>query len=316
MASRSDPCGPQGAVTVRSLLEELSRTFLFALLVSATACQPALPAGSSARTLSFAGTRHSYVLHRPTSKSPDPALVVVLHGINGSGAGIQRRTRGTFDKLANRDGFIVAYPDAQNGVWNAGHTYEKSDTDDVQYLSALIDTLSSEFHIDPKRIFVTGFSNGASMTYRIACERPDRIAAIAPVGGGLAEKLMRGCAAASNRPVPLLLIHGTADQINRFDDGELEGNVQYWIRRNGCSLTATRTWLTDTIKDGTRTRVEAFDGCAHGADVLMYAVEGGGHHWPGGDEPPRRDNGREIRDFDAGIVIWDFFNKHPMPATE
>jgi polyhydroxybutyrate depolymerase len=116
--------------------------------------------------------------------------------------------------------------------------------------------------------------------------------------------------------MPLLLIHGTADEINSFDDGELEGNLQYWIRRNGCALSATRTWLPDTTKDGTRTRADSFGGCARGADVVMYAVEGGGHHWPGGDEKLSARNGREIRDFDAAIVIWEFFNKHPMPATE
>ena len=114
--------------------------------------------------------------------------------------------------------------------------------------------------------------------------RPDKIAALAPVGGGLAERLMRDCAAAATRPMPLLLIHGTADEINPFDDGELEGNLQYWIRRNGCALSATRTWLPDNAQDDTRTRVETFGGCAQGADVVLYAVEGGGHHWPGGNE--------------------------------
>ncbi len=77
----------------------------------------------------------------------------------------------------------------------------ETDADDVRFLSALIDALSAEFHIDPSRIFVTGFANGAAMTYRLACERPGKIAAIAPVGGGLAERLMRDRAAAATRPM-------------------------------------------------------------------------------------------------------------------
>jgi len=294
----------------------VTKALLLALTLSAVSCGPRLPAGSTSRTISFAGARYSYILHTPKIISANPALLLVLHGLKGDGAGIQRRTRGVFEQLANRDGFIVAYPDAQRDAWNSGHRYAKSDADDVKFLSALIDALSAEFHIDPNRIFVTGFSNGASMTYRLACERPDKIAAIAPVGGGLAERLMRDCAAAATRPMPLLLIHGTADEISSFDDGELEGNLQYWIRRNGCALSPMRTWLPDTMKDGTRTRVDSFGACARGADVVMYAVEGGGHHWPGGDEKLTARNGREIRDFDAAIVIWEFFNKHPMPATE
>jgi polyhydroxybutyrate depolymerase len=122
---------------------------------------------------------------------------------------------------------------------------------------------------------VTGFSNGASMTYRLACERPDRIAAIAPVSGGLAEALMPACAERSGRPIPLALFHGTADPEVRFDSGELEGNLAYWIRRNGCAPNGTSTYLPDADPgDGTRTRVERHGGCRAGADVILYAIEG------------------------------------------
>jgi polyhydroxybutyrate depolymerase len=131
------------------------------------------------------------------------------------------------------------------------------------------------------------------------------------VGGGLAERLMRPCAAASRHPIPLLVMHGTADDVNRFDDGELEGNVQYWIRRNGCAQTPVVTRLPDVDpNDGTRTRAESYENCQDGANVTLYAIEGCGHHWPGGDEPLRLGNGRECRDFDAGVHIWTFFKAH------
>ena len=179
---------------------------------------------------------------------------------------------------------------------------------------ALIDTLSAEFDVDPKRVYVTGLSKGAAMTYRLACERPNQITAIAPVAGGLAERLMRSCAEASRRPIPLLVMHGTADPIVPFDSGELEGNVQYWIRRNGCMLTPVVTRLPDVDPtDGARTRVESYGNCKDGADVALYAIEGGGHHWPGGDQPLRPGMGNFSRDFDAGVVIWNFFKQHPMP---
>lgn len=288
---------------------------MFALVAAAAIyyAMTRVPSGASVRTFSFAGISRSYVVYAPPKRSK-PALVLVLHGWKGSGVGMERRTNRTFDKLADRDGFVVVYPNALGGQWNAGHPWEADDKDDVGFLSALIVKLTAEFDVDPKRVYATGLSNGASMAFRLACERPNTIAALAPVAGGLAERLMQNCADTSQRPIALITMHGTADPISPFDDGELEGNLAYWVRRNGCALTPTVTRLPDADPgDGTRTRVETYGGCKGGADVLLYAIEGCGHHWPGGDASWRWSNGRECRDFDAGFVIWDFFKRHPAP---
>jgi polyhydroxybutyrate depolymerase len=294
----------------------LRRIVIAVLAVAAVALYltTRLPSGASARTFAFAGTSRSYVVYTPKFKPTKPALVLVLHGFRGDGASFERRTNRTFDRIADREGFIVVYPDALGGQWNAGHPWETVTNDDVGFLSALIETLVAEFAVDPKRIYVTGFSNGASMSYRLACERQDRIAAVAPVAGGLAVRLMPNCAATAHRPIPLITMHGTADPISPFNDGELEGNLAYWVGRNGCTMPATISRLPDAdTSDGTRTRVETYRPCKDRADVVLYALEGGGHHWPGGDEPWRYDRGNETRDFDAGIVIWDFFKNHPIP---
>ncbi len=269
-----------------------------------------LPEGAIRRALVHDGNERSYVIFLPEQRAPRPPLVLALHGKGGSGASFERRTRGTFDRLANRDGAIVAYPDALHGQWNAGHRWEQDRSDDLGFLTALIDELSAEFGVDRARVYVTGLSNGASMAYRLACERPERIAAVAPVAGGLAQEIMPRCPAGKTRPVPLLLIHGTADPHSGFDDGELEGNLWQWTERNGCHRPPQATYLRDADpSDGTRTRIESYPGCK--AEVVLYAVEGGGHHWPGGNEPWRGGNGPEIRDFDASAAIWSFFGRHP-----
>lgn len=279
----------------------------------ASACRQAPTDAATPHAFNHQGLSRSYRVYAPRTPISRPALVLVLHGWQGSSAEIERRTRFRFDRLADRDGFVVAYPDALGGQWHSGHAGETATSDDVGFLSALIDALTTTYRVDPKRIYITGFSNGASMTYRLACERPGRIAAIAPVSGGLAESLMRDCAARSQRPIPLMLIHGTADPVVRFDSGELEGNLAYWIRRNGCALRPGVTHLPDADpRDGTRTRIEHYSGCKEDADVTLYAVEGGGHHWPGGDEPFRlEDRGATARDFDAADAIWSFLNAHP-----
>jgi len=288
---------------------------VIALIALATLAACQRPTDTAAwHSFSHGGTSRAYGLYAPKVRPPKPALLLVLHGWKGSGAEIERRTRFRFDRLADRDGFVVAYPDALDGQWRSGHRGETTTSqDDVGFLSALIDTLSRQYGVDPRRIYVTGFSNGASMTYRLACERSDRIAAIAPVSGGLAVELMRSCAAASRRPVPLLLIHGTADTVVPFDSGELEGNLALWVRRNGCATAPTTAYLPDTDPgDGTRTRIDRYPDCKDSADVMLYAVQGGGHHWPGGDEPLRLESrGPTPRDFDGAEVIWSFLKAHP-----
>jgi polyhydroxybutyrate depolymerase len=274
------------------------------------ATQPALSRGFKS-----GGKLRSYLLYVPKSVAPSPALVLVLHGRNGNGAGIRRRTRASFDKLADGEGFLVAYPESLHGAWNTGHQYVRSTADDVGFLAALIDQLIAEYKVDPQRVYVTGFSNGAGMAYWLACARSDKIAALAPVSGGLAKIQMQPCAESSKRPIPLLVIHGTADPINPFGDGELEGNVEYWIRRNGCTLTPQTTYLPQQNPAGSRTHIVSYGGCAGGADVKLYALEGCGHHWPGGDEPLRFGNaGPMCETFDGAEVIWKFFTSTPTRA--
>lgn len=288
----------------------------FAASAMSTSCHPLArtPGTAADRAFTYDGISRSYRVYAPAARRSRLGLVLVLHGWGGSGAEIERRTNYRFDRLADRDGFVVAYPDAVAGQWHSGHPGETATSDDVGFLSALIDALANAYGVDPKREYATGFSNGASMTYRLACERPDKIAAIAPVSGGLAERLMRRCAQLSHRPVPLALIHGTADPVVPFASGELEGNLAYWVRRNGCATTSTAAYLPDADPgDGTRTRVERYAGCKDEADVILYAIEGGGHHWPGGDEPFRLEpRGNIPRDFDGADVIWNFLKTHPL----
>src|SRR4030042_58972 len=145
------------------------------------------------RTIMVNGLERTYRIHIPPDlpEGSTPALLFVLHGGGGTGEGMERTlTRGVFNILADQQNFLVVYPDGVEKNWNDGRKNvsdpaHQQNIDDVGYFTILIENLSDEFSIDPHRIFTTGISNGAMMSYRLACEIPEKIAAIAPVAGAL-----------------------------------------------------------------------------------------------------------------------------------
>jgi polyhydroxybutyrate depolymerase len=284
-----------------------------ALTVSATA---ALPAQSS---IDVAGVRRSYFLHLPPSHQPGRPLplLLVFHGTGGDAAGMARHTGLT--EAATARGYAVVYPEGVNRRWNDGRGY-RATQDDVGFVRFLLDSLRSSLAIDPKRIYATGISNGAGLAFRLACELPGTIAAIAPVAGGMAAMLEERCVAAA--PVSLLMFQGTRDPLMPYEGGDLtlgRGRVLpapdaavLFARVNGCGGPVAVTAEPDTATDGTRVRRSTFTGCRAGREVVLFTIEGGGHTWPGGP-PVGRAVGRVTRDLDATRAMLDFFERHPQP---
>jgi polyhydroxybutyrate depolymerase len=179
--------------------------------------------------------------------------------------------------------------------------------DDLDFLSTLIDSLVAELGIDRKRVFAAGFSNGASMVYRLACERPALVAAVAPISGGMGPSVARACAQ-NTAPVAIIGMHGTADPTVALDASIRDG-IAMWARRDRCAADPLSSRLRDADPtDGTETRVDVYDQCAAGTQVAFFTIEGGGHAWPGGEA--RLTGGTTARDFDAAELIWTFFHKH------
>ncbi|MHC4505948.1 MAG: CE1 family esterase, partial [Planctomycetota bacterium] len=143
-------------------------------------------------SLTHDGLERKYSLHAPDARAGDEPrpLVIALHGGRANGRQMMRLTRRGFNKLAERDGFLVAYPDGHTMHWTDGSDPEEvfegdEDSDDVGFLAALIDKLARESSVDPKRVYVTGISNGALMAIRFAMERAEKVAAIASVAGAM-----------------------------------------------------------------------------------------------------------------------------------
>ncbi len=274
------------------------------------------------RSLQFNGTERTYRLYVPTSHSNTESLplVVVLHGGYGDGEKIAKLTR--FDQIAQREGFVVVYPDALNKHWNDGRGQNES-VDDVGFLKNLIETLLGEFSLDRSKVYVTGASNGGMMTLRLACEITPALAAVAPVIASMPEPLAGKCCPTAS--LPILIINGENDPLVPWNGGDVRiqrrklgrvistpETVAFWVKNNGCLSKPVITYLPDrNPKDGSRVRVEKYSGPSVESEVLLYAVEGGGHTWPGGVQyMPEWLIGKTNRDFSASEEIWNFFKRH------
>lgn len=266
---------------------------------------PAAKTGTLDRTLSSGGVTRHYLLHVPTSyqQNNSVALIINFHGFNSNSK--QEENLTGMSAKADREGFIVVYPDGINSTWFAGPG--KDGQQDQQFIRDLIASLESQYSIDPKRIYATGISNGGGMTNRLGCDMADLVAAIAPDSG--AYNFWQDCK--PSRPVPVLAFHGLDDNIVPYDGGTpklmeppIEEWAASWATINGCSSTPSITTPVDSVT------VRTWSGCENSADVILYTLANHGHSWPGSPVMPKSITSQAVN---ATDLMWDFFKTHPMP---
>lgn len=259
-------------------------------------------------------TARPYEVFAPSSydeATPMP-LVVLLHGFGASGD-IQEAYF-QFQPLAEERGFLYVHPDGtlnQIGrqFWNATDACcgFQTEVDDSAYLLALIEQVQADYNVDPKRIYLAGHSNGGFMSYRMACDHADKIAAIASLAGATFADV-EDCD--PSEPVSVLQIHGTADETIPYLGGNILGNdhpsaqttVDTWAGYNECAATTVDTPAAldmDANLVGAETSTEVFEDCPTGIDVELWTIDGGAHI-------PAR-----TADMATGII--DFFFDHPKP---
>lgn len=282
--------------------------------------------GDHTRTLQVDGHERTYLVHVPPKYDPRTPMPVVLafHG-GGANAGNMVVFSGLNEK-ADQAGFIVAYPEGSGRserllTFNAGNCCGYAAThaiDDVAFTRHVLDDLGGVANIDRRRVFATGMSNGAMMTYRLASELSDRIAAIAPVSGPMGTKECH-----PRRAVAVMHFHGDADEFAPFQGGRGRGisgtdfysvqhSIDAWVEANGCRKTPVTTQLPDREDDGTTVKQLRYDSGAGGTEVVLVIISGGGHTWPG-REPRMRSLGTSTRDISANDMMWEFFQRHPLP---
>ncbi|WP_372517071.1 extracellular catalytic domain type 1 short-chain-length polyhydroxyalkanoate depolymerase [Mycolicibacterium frederiksbergense] len=279
---------------------------------------PAWAAPVPSAQLDFGGMMRTYRLHLPAG-GPPSGLVVNLHAAGATGADQAALTH--YDAVADAHGFAVVYPDGIDYSWADGRGASMPDrqgVDDVGFISALVDRIVAENGIPRGRVYATGLSAGGFMANRLACERADLFAAIAPVSGTLGTNV--GCN--PSRPVSVLATYGTADPVVPFDGGPMIGRggpstvvsalalVERWRQIDGCP-NAPSDEVLSAAGDGTQTHRIASDRCAAGTAVVFMRVDGGGHTWPGAPGIlPVQTVGAPSRAFDASDASAQFFASH------
>jgi polyhydroxybutyrate depolymerase len=321
----------------------LKTTFkIFALLIVAFAAflawalpgehpsPPPLAGKLESGSLDHGGRARTWLAYVPPKPAPSPALVIVLHGSMGTSQQARTVYGYDFDTLADREGFVVAYPQGVGDNWNDSRRAgdfpaRRQHVDDVGFLQALVARMAAEHGIDRDRVYVTGISNGGAMVLRLAQEVPRFARAYAAIGSSLPvpENLS---ITPVREPVSLLLMDGTADPIVPWNGGEVSlygvlvrrgrvvsarASIDYFRELAGLDGAPVVTRLPDLdTSDGST--VERTSWSAPGKrTVVLYRIEGGGHGVPNPGTRLPRVLGHGNRDIHAANEIWDFFRAAP-----
>lgn len=283
-------------------------------------------AGSISRRIDVDGQARTYALYVPASarEGKPAALVIALHG--GLGQGKSMAALSGFSQLADREGFLVAYPDGLRRHWRDGRTMPAGmvaeEADDVAFMSALIDDAARLHALDARRIYATGISNGAIFSNYLASKLSERLAAIAPVAGGIATEVAADFDPAS--PVSVLIIHGREDPLVPYDGGAVgkthgsivstERALHLWLDADDLHAEPHLRNVAATKAGDCSEQWQTWSGGRDGSAVTLISLAGGGHTWPGGAQYlPKAIVGAVCPELDASRVIWDFFRQHPKP---
>ena len=261
------------------------------------------------------GIQRDYILYIPELYDGNTTVPLVLnfHGFGSSAS--QQMFYGDFRDIADTERFLLVHPEGTtfigNQFWNVGFPGLSSNIDDVGFTEALIDELATLYAIDLDRVYATGMSNGGFMSFLLACQLSEKIAAVASVTGSMTQDTFDDCNA--QHPTPVLQIHGTEDDVVLYNENNLSlpipDVISYWVDHNNCETTPTTTTLPDVdVSDGSTIEHSVYEDGDNGVTTEHMKVIGGGHTWPGSVLNTAGTN----QDIDASMEIWLFFSRYDI----
>lgn len=287
----------------------MKRLFTFFAFISFT-----FTVSAQVETLMHDNIEREYRLYVPQSYTGDQPVPLILnfHGFGSNS--FEQSIYGNFSLISNTEGFIVVHPEGTLFMdsiphWNVGGFTLGSQTDDVGFTEALIDKLSTEYNINQDRIYATGMSNGGYMSFNLACFLTDRIAAVASVTGAMSPQAIQSCN--PDRPVPVMQIHGTNDDVVPYEGAAwsigVADVIDFWVEHNETTTEPELIVFEDTnTLDGSTAEHFIYENATTGVTVEHIKVTGGGHTWPGTAISFPGTN----YDFNASELIWEFFSRY------
>lgn len=300
---------------------------------------PRLSASIRRDSIQVGGRMRSYAFYAPARLPPHPPLVIALHGSMGSAGEMRRATGYGFERLADRYGFVVAYPEGYGGYWNdcrrkGPYEAKRLGIDDVGFMRALAARLGRTQGVDSSRVFAVGISNGGHMAYRLALEAPGLVRAVAAVAANLPTAQNMACTPAAGAP-SVLIMNGTGDPINPYEGGRVtlfgfgdRGTVlsarqsaASLARHSGIAAAPVTEAIAQPEGSGPTSAQRTTWRSAAGAEVVLYTIHGGGHALPQLHARSPRLLGRTHHALDGPAEIWRFFARQgprearPTPSS-
>jgi len=261
------------------------------------------------------GIERNFTISIPSYYDGSEPMPVVFnfHGFGSNN--VEQAFYGEFRPIAESEGFLVVHPQGteinDQAHWNVGGFTLGSTTDDVDFTSTMIDFLIENYNIDQERIYATGMSNGGFMSYLLACELGDRIAAIASVTGSMTFGMFDNCNPA--HPTPVMEIHGTEDEVVPYAGAifakAIPEVMEFWTNYNNCNSTPIENEIEDSAAPDASTATHfVYNDCDNDITTELFRINGGEHTWPGAIIGGAGTN----RDINASQEIWNFFKRFTL----
>ena len=266
--------------------------------------------------INFDGKKREYHVSLPKNMSKPIPLIINFHGF--SSHAIEQQKFSEMDNYAHQNGVGVIYPEGIKKSWNIGKGM-MNDENDIGFVNALIDSVTSKYNIDSDRIYVCGFSNGGEFSYELMCELSNKIAAFGSVGGNFIINENRSCNV--NREIPLIHIHGTKDRLEKYNgyDGyylSTMGSVEFWAKHNQLDKMVVENIEDIHKKDGTSVEKYTFFKDKSDTKVIHLKVVNGGHVWIGSSIfdlfSQKLLFGKNNHEINSSKELVDFFLKYKL----
>ena len=266
-------------------------------------------------TIVHDGIVRSYKLYIPSIYSGNIAVPLLFNFHGYTSNSNEQMIYGNFRNIADTANFLVVHPQGTLDVNNTTHFnvgWGGSSVDDVGFTEALLDSLSAAYSIDQNRIYAVGMSNGGFMSFKLACELSNKIAAVGSVTGSMTPSTLGNCNA--SHPMPIIQIHGTTDPTVPYNGSagwtaSVTNVLNHWATFNNCSSVPTVVNVPNTnALDGSTVEKYTYENGDNCSEVVHFKVTNGQHTWPGSIINLAGTN----YDINASVEIWNFLSKYDI----